>query len=253
MPARTIFCPFCGLVDVRKFGKDRHGRQRYHCPDCDRTFGRRTRTVRSGSRLSEQDWRLAARLFAARGGMSGADLARVLGYGRRTGQRLNRAFRHLAVALVPRSLPGATEWDEAMFSGQWVLGGVSRHTRQCLLRTIDSRSERTLTPLVERSTDGESPIMTDEHGGYHRLLNHWTVCHSREFVRKEARFVHTNTQEGIWGHAKELSRHTYRGFPKDSLPSFLAEFMFRYNLPNYAQRVSVLSALLARKINTDVV
>jgi len=253
MPARIIFCPFCGLVDVRKFGKDRQGRQRYHCPECDRTFGRRTRTIRSGSRLSDNEWQTALKIFSSRTGMSGADLSNILGYGPRTGQRMNRAFRSLTASLVPSYLPGATEWDEAMFTGQWVLGGVSRSTRQCLLRCIVNRKELTLTSLIERCTDGESPIMTDEHWGYHRLLNHWTVCHAREFVRKEARFVHTNTQEGIWGHAKELSRHTYRGFPRSALPSFLAEFMFRYNLPDYEKRVSVLSALLTRKINTDVV
>jgi len=185
--------------------------------------------------------------------MSSADVSKILGYGRRTGQRMNRVLRRLASGLVSQYLPGATEWDEVMFSGQWVLRGVSRATQQCLLRCIENRAERTLTPLVEQSTDGERPIMTDEHWGYHRPLNHWTACHAREFVRKEARFVHTNTQEGIWGHAKELSRHRYRGFPRSALLSFLAEFMLRYNLPEYNKRVSVLSALLARKMNTDVV
>jgi hypothetical protein len=187
--------------------------------------------------------------------MSGTDLGRVLGYGRRTGQRLNRAFRTAVSRIAPTNLPGATEWDESTaLKYQWVLGGVSRMTRQCLLHCINDRSERTLMPIVERSTDGESPIMTDEWLGYIHLLNRWSVCHAREFVRKEARFVHTNTQEGIWGHLKPMGWHLYRGFPRNTLPSFLSEFMFRYNVKSYAVRVAVLSALLTRpKTNSLVV
>jgi hypothetical protein len=218
-------------------------------------FTRRTNTPRSGSRLSGKDWQLAIEIFALRGGMSGTDLSRLLGYGRRTGQRMNRSFRSVVSTLTPVALAGATEWDESVpLKGQWVLGGVSRATRQCMLRCIENRSERTLLPIVEHHTDGESPIMTDEHLGYHNLLNRWAVCHAREFVRKEARFVHTNTQEGIWGHLKPMGWHLYRGFPRSTLPSYLSEFMFRYNLKSYAVRVAVLSALLTRpKTNSLVV
>lgn len=210
--------------------------------------------MKSGSRLTDRQWDLALRLFASRGGMSGADLARVLGMGRRTGQRANRACRKLVAHLAPVSLAGPTEWDESVFSRQWVLGGVSRATRQCVLACIADRSERTLVPLVHRFTVGDDPVFTDEHGGYIGLLNRWTVCHSKEFVRSGARFVHTNGIEGVWGHAKELSRHVYRGFPRRSLPQLLAEFCFRYNHRSYETRFAVLSALLSRrKINTLVV
>jgi transposase len=254
MSARMIFCRRCGVGGAHRYGKDRQQRQRYKCPDCGTIFTRRTNTAKSGSRLSDREWELALRIFASRGGMSGADLGRVLGCGRRTGQRMNRAFRQATLFCVPRSLPGPTEWDESVVSKQWVVGGVSRTTRQCVLHTIKGRAAAILIPLVEMHTVGDDPIFTDEHWGYYGLLNHWTVCHAREFVRKEARFVHTNTQEGIWGHLKELSRHVYRGFPKATLHQFLAEFMFRYNHQSYETRLSVLSALLTRpKTNSLVV
>jgi transposase-like protein len=254
MSAKVIFCRWCGCAGASRFGTDARRRRRYHCPHCSRTFTGRTNTAKSGSRLSDREWELAVRLFASRGGMSGADLARVLGYGRRTGQRANRACRGLVARLAPQSLPGPTEWDESVFSRQWVLGGVSRITRQCVLLCIADRSERTLVRLVDRCTEGDNPVFTDEHGGYIGLLNRWTVCHSREFVNSQARFVHTNGIEGVWGHAKELSRHVYRGFPKRSLPQLLAEFCFRYNHRSYQTRLAVLSALLSRrKINTLVV
>jgi transposase-like protein len=255
MLQRRTFCRFCGCLGVHRYGIDRNRRQRWKCSHCGKVFTRRTNTCKSGSRLSGHEWKLATELFASRGGMSGADLGRILGYGRRTGQHLNRTFRAAVTRIAPVNLIGATEWDESTaLKHQWVLGGVSRITRQCLLRCIDDRSERTLIPIVEKHTDGDSPIMTDEWLGYSNLLNHWSVCHAREFVRKEARFVHTNTQEGIWGHLKPMGWHLYRGFPRNTLPSFLAEFMFRYNVKSYAIRVSVLSALLTRpKTNSLVV
>jgi len=194
------------------------------------------------------------KLFSTRAGLSGADLARVLCVNRKTAHRLNRIFRVLVAPLAPRTIPGASEWDEAVMSTQWVLGGVSRSTRQCFLQCIPNRREETLSPLVEHYTTPEGLVFTDEHHGYNGVYRRMTVCHSREFVNSCARFVHTNTQEGIWGHLKELSRHLYRGFPREHLPELLAEFMFRYNVRSYTTRVSVLSALLSRKsINTHLV
>lgn len=253
MSARSIFCRFCGALGAHRFGKDRRHRQRYKCPHCCKVFVRRTNTVKSGSRLSDDQWALAARLFATRAGMSAADLSRVLGINAKTAQRLNRIFRHTVQALQPRSIPGVSEWDESIFSKQWVLGGVSRDTKQCLLACIPDRREDTMCPRVLGAAGPDGLIFTDEHLGYNGLYRHMTVCHSREFVNSQMRFVHTNTQEGIWGHCKTLSWHTYRGFPNTSLPQFLSECMFRYNVRNYGMRVSVLSALLSRKTNSLLV
>ena len=197
---------------------------------------------------------MATKLFSLRAGMSGMDLARFFEVNEKTGQRMNRILRKATFDVQPEKLFGPSEWDESVpIREQWVVGGVSRMTRECLLFPVSDRSERTLVPLVERHTDTDSPIFTDEWLGYGGLMNHWTVCHKREFVRKEARFVHTNTQEGIWGHLKPLGWHIYRGFPRETLPEFLSEFMFRRNISCYQTRVSVLSGLLSRKIHTLLV
>ena len=185
--------------------------------------------------------------------MSAEDMARIMGINRKTAQRLNRVFRVLVKELEPVLLAGASEWDESVVSKQWILGGVSRQMRQCLLRMIPDRRENTLVQAVQHATEPEGLIFTDEWGGYIGLVNRMTVCHSREFVNRQATFVHTNTQEGIWGHLKPLSRHIYRGFPRSSLPQFLSEVMFRYNIREFKTRVSVLSALLTRKTNSLLV
>ena len=248
-----IFCRFCGADGALRFGKDARRRQRYRCPHCVRTFTNRTNTVKSGSHLNDVQWGLAAKLFCTREGLPGTDLAHVLDTDPKTGQRLNRILRSMTIDVCPKSIPGISEWDESIFSSRWVLGGVSRDSGQCFLQCVPNRSERILCPLVRSMAGVDGLIFTDEWGGYDDLYRHMTVCHSREFVNRQARFVHTNTQEGIWGLCKTLSWHIYRGFPKEHLPEFLSEFMFRYNLPIYETRVSVLSALLSRKINTVLV
>lgn len=251
--ARMIFCRFCGASKAHRYGRDRSRRQRYRCPSCGRIFTGRTNTVKSWSRFSERQWEIAARLFSLRQGISGTDLARFLDVHPHTGQKANRILRSLTGDLHPTRLCGASEWDESCPSGQWVLGGVSRTVQQCLLQIIPNRTERTLVPAIEAATDGESLVFTDEWGGYLRLLNHWTVNHSKGFINRDARFVHTNSVEGIWGHLKPLAAHVYRGFPRSTLQMYLSEVMFRYNIRCHKTRFSVLSALLSRKTNSFLV
>lgn len=249
-----MFCRFCGAAGAHRHGKDARRRARYKCPHCLRTFTARTNTVKSGSRLSETQWNDAAKLFCLRAGTSGRDLARFFGVNEKTGQRLNRIFRTTAQSLTPGRLPGFSEWDESVpIRFQWVAGGVSRVTQQCVLAMVQDRSEDTLTPLVERHTDPDGIVLTDEWGGYCGLLNRMTVCHAQGFVNPLAPHVHTNTIEGVWGHLKPLGQHVYRGFPRKTLSLYLSEFMFRYNVRCYETRVSVLSALLSRKSHTLLV
>lgn len=252
--ARRIFCRFCGAAGVHRHGLDARRRARFKCPHCGRTFTGRTNTAKSGSRFSDAEWETAAGLFCMRGGVCGRDLARFFGVNEKTGQRLNRVFRTMAGTFQPGRLPGFSEWDEAVpIRFQWVVGGVSRTSGQCSLHCVESRNEDTLTPLVERHTDPEGTVFTDEWGGYCGLLNRMTVCHQQGFVSSAAPHVHTNAIEGVWGHLKPLGRHVYRGFPRPTLPAYLAEFMFRYNIRCYRTRLSVLSALLSRKSHTLLV
>jgi len=250
---RSIFCRHCGAKGTHKHGKDARRRMRYKCLHCHKTFTGRTNTIRSGSQLTDTQWNGATRKFCTRAGQSAEDMAREMRLNRKTAQKLNRIFRILVKELEPQWLPGSSEWDEAIMSKQWLLGGVSRELKQCLIRPISNRTEDTLVPLVLRHSDAGGCVFTDEWSGYIDIPNHWTVCHSKEFVNRQAPFVHTNRQEGIWGHMKPLSKHIYRGFPKKSIPQFLSEFMFRYNIREYETRVSILTALLSRKTHTLLV
>ena len=248
MSARVNFCRKCQGPRVKKNGQDRHRRQKYRCHDCGTVFTRRTGKVTSGSRLSDRQWRQATELFCLRAGISAADLARLLKVNEKTTQKLLRALRQLCVELIPHELEGCLEWDETTARKHtWVLGGVSRHLQQCLLRLVPNREAGTLIPMILGVSTVGSWYFTDEWGAYNELPNHLTVCHAEEFVSRHSATVHTNTQEGIWGHMKPLGTHIYRGFPAATLELFLAETMFRYNYRDYEHRVKILLALLARK------
>jgi hypothetical protein len=157
--------------------------------------------------------------------------------------------------LEPNYIPCVSEWDEAVpIKGQWVIGGVSRHARRCILKCIPNRSELQLSGFVNKHSDPEAPFLcTDEHLGYIGVVNRLSVCHSKEYVHSHMRFVHTNQIEGLWGHLKPLGKHIYRGFPRSTLPMYLSEFMFRYNFRDYEQRCSILYALISRKSHTLLV
>ena len=226
---------------------------RYKCTHCSKTFTGRTNTIRSGSHLSDRQWDDAVRKFCKRAGESAEDMAREMQINRKTAQKMNRTFRTLVKELEPTSLPGNSEWDEAKLSQQWILGGVSRELKQCLLKPIPNRREESIIPWLYDKSDPDGTIFTDEFPVYYQIPNRLSVCHSQEFVKREAPFIHTNRQEGVWGHMKPLSKHIYRGIPRSSIPQFLSEFMFRYNIRDYETRVSVLQALLSRKTHTLLV
>lgn len=255
MSAAIKFCHHCGAQGVHKFGKDKQRRQRYKCNHCFKIFTRRTRTHKSGSQLSDETWKKGLELFCLRAGMSGSDMARLLRINVKTARKMNKHFRTLVKELEPSIIDGVSEWDEAVpIKGQWVIGGVSRNTRQCLLKCIPNRRELQLSGFVNTYSDPDAPfVCTDEHMGYIGVVNRLPVCHSKEYVHSQMRFVHTNQIEGVWGHLKPLGKHTYRGFPRSTLPMYLSEFMFRYNFRDYETRVDILSALLTRKTNSLLV
>lgn len=250
---KYVICPHCSGAEVYRHGVNRQRRVRYKCSYCKKTFCGRTRTPRAYSKLSDGEWKQSVRLFMLRGGMSGADLADYLGYNRKTGQRMNRILRAQTARLPVPFLQGTVEADETTMTGKWVWGAVSRNSGKVVLRQVYRRDEDTLLPLVSKYTARESHVFTDEWSGYSNLWNrrfHIPVNHSKEFVSSVFCRVHTNTQEGVWGLIKPFAIHVYRGIPKKNLKNYLKEFMFRYNLKSYRNRVDALNSYLSFNFHT---
>lgn len=251
MHSNTKFCSLCGAVDsVIRWGKSRQKRTRYYCNACQKTFCSRTHTPRYRTHLSEREWKLIPSLFALRTHPSGSDLGRLLGKSLRTGQRILRKARQLLPPSQGAPLAGLAELDETTFQGVWIGGGKSRDEKRVWLAPLISRGVIQMNRFVEAAVAPDALVFTDEWNGYrdvHARRTHYTVCHSREFVSSFCRTVHTNGIEGVWGHAKPLAWHTYRGYP--CLQDFLKEICFRFNF-SYAQRQQYLVATFFRQ-NTN--
>jgi transposase-like protein len=89
----------------------------------------------------------------------------------------------------------------------------------------------TLAPILFGNVDRKSTLMTDTHGGYHRLgkafERHEMVDHGKdEYVRGDA---HSNTVEGYFSILKRGVIGTFHHVSEHHLHRYLVEFDFRYS------------------------
>lgn len=246
MYSPRIICSLCGSVGtVVKWGKSKQKRTRYRCSACKKTFCNRTKTVRFKSRITDEKWNNLPRLLAMRTHPSGADLGRLLNQSSRSGQQLMRKIRQIMPSPLSGSISGIAELDETTFRGQWI-GGARQRKGGLKLIPLANRGMKTMNSFVDRLVSPEATVFTDEWRGYLEVglkRNHYTVCHAREFVSEHCKAIHTNSIEGVWGHAKPLAWHTYRGYP--NISDFLREICFQFNL-NYTERCNYLNAQFSR-------
>lgn len=243
---RQKTCPHCGVIgDLIKWGSGKNRQVRYRCKSCHKTCNQRTGTIRYRSHVKDHEWQQAVKIFCLRSGLSGSDLGRFLDRHPRTGQRMWRKIRRI----LPEStggppLAGPVELDETIMHNIWIGGGKSRKDKKLKLLPLSSRDQKTMHQFVHQLVATQAAIITDEWGGYRGLgKNHYTVCHSKEFVFSGMPEVHTNGIEGVWGYAKPKAYHIYRGYPY--LPEYLKEICFYFNF-SYYERKAYLFSLLAR-------
>jgi transposase-like protein len=103
------------------------------------------------------------------------------------------------------------------------------------LRVVQRTDAVTLRKHVQRFTQAQTEVNTDEWIGYTRLnRKHVTVCHGlKEWARDDdgdgLREVHVNTMEGTWTTVRNFLR-PFRGVHKRYLGSYIAMCEFRINL-----------------------
>jgi transposase-like protein len=241
-----IICPLCGSIeDIIKWGRNKQKRTRYMCLNCKKTFCNRTGTIRLRSRIADKKWKELVPLISLRTHPSGADLGRLLNQSSRAGQQLMKKVRQIMPKATGGTISGIAELDETTFRGQWI-GGARQRKGGLKLTPLPNRNMKTMNSFVDRLVSPQATVFTDEWGGYLELglkRNHYTVCHAKEFVSEHCKSVHTNSIEGVWGHAKPLAWHTYRGYP--NLNDFLREICFQFNF-NYTERCNYLNAQFSR-------
>ena len=89
-------------------------------------------------------------------------------------------------------------------------------------------------PIVRENVAREATIMTDEHGAYRIVRDHFaghgTTTHSAgEYVNLEDRSIHSNTVEGYFSIFKRGMKGIYQHCGEQHLHRYLAEYEFRYN------------------------
>jgi transposase len=141
-----------------------------------------------------------------------------------------------------------------------VAGVVGRDTGQLRLRVLENVDCKSLREFVERVTESDVVLYTDEWGGYRWVAGsgrgHATVCHTpgqREWARDDdgdgAREVHNNTLEGLWTGLRNFLR-PFRGVSKWFLDEYVGIFQWIHNAKEVT--AEFIQALLELPLATDL-
>lgn len=214
----------------------------FRCPTCHKTKSVRTGSVLYNSKLSFSTF-LELIYHMAGKHNTNVDISAATGISVRTIVDWRASLAGAVGTFIlnnPEAIggPGLTvELDEAMFGkrkysrgsyreGIWVLGGVCRESHQCFLIPCpgNRRSADVLLPLIQRYVLPGTTVITDGWRAYNGLtaagFAHSTVNHSLHFVDPTSG-AHTNTQEGLWAHAKRAAVNRHK------IDDAFFDFMFR--------------------------
>ena len=119
-----------------------------------------------------------------------------------------------------------------------MFGAVERQSGRCLLQVVDNRNRGTLEAIISRWLLPGSHIISDGWAAYRHLdqldggiFMHDVIVHENNFVDPVQPWLHTNTIEGKWMHAKRKLRRQF-GTSRALFASYLDEFMWRTNTGN---------------------
>ncbi|RLU24721.1 hypothetical protein DMN91_003236 [Ooceraea biroi] len=114
-----------------------------------------------------------------------------------------------------------------LITGQWLFGGIERHTGRFFVVPVEQRSSQIFTPIILRHIAPGTIIHSDCCKAYNELKEHYThqvVNHSEHFVDPHTG-VHTQNIERVW-------RDIRHAIPKFGTRNYhyvhyLAEFVFK--------------------------
>jgi transposase-like protein len=249
------YCPHCGECErvTRLNGKTtRIGLHK--CYSCKGHFTVRQGTIFESSHLPLHLWLQVIHLMcASKKGISSRQIQRMLDCSMKTAWFLTQRIRAAMEDGALGPLGGEGEFVEADTT---FVGGRERNKHvgkrnpkniggmgKAIVHTLVERGGRarshhvadvtgaTLAPILFGNVSRKSALMTDTHGGYHRLgkafARHEMVDHGRdEYVRGDA---HSNTVEGYFSVLKRGVYGTFHHISEAHLHRYLAEFDFRYS------------------------
>ena len=268
-------CPKCereGVVFKRY--ATTQGRQSWTCTACGHHVHPTAGTIFAKSSTSLHLWYYAMYLIAStRVGISAKQLERELGVSYRTAWRMLNKIRNELMKQDGEPLSGDVEADETAWGGKPRQGDIERFRRegetdlsgaggrwkQATKKTVfgiverggrvrasvvPSRGRATLHGEIVRYVLPGSTVFTDDWAPYAgidgRGYRHHRIRHSEKvYVSGD---VHTQTIEGFFSNLKRGIDGTYHSVSTRWLPSYLNEYVWRYNERNNAR--SMFESLL---------
>ena len=255
------FCPHCGSLNAkrlppqaRKVTKEHPGGTTRHgviqCNDCGDQYTVTVGTVFERSKVPLNKWLLANHLLcASKKGISGHQIARMLGVTYKTAWFMMHRIREAMTPANPAPLGGG---DQAVVEAdETYVGGKARNRatrkpapKKAVVALVERAGQvrsfhvanvnaKTLRPLIVTNVVRSAHLMTDESPVYtgvgREFQGHSSVNHSASEYVTTGGFKHSNTVENFFSIFKRGVIGTYHHLSEAHLGRYTAEFDFRYN------------------------
>lgn len=251
----NAYCPKCETERRFKRYATKQQRQSWTCTGCGHHIHPTAGTIFAKSSRPLTEWFYVMFLVSSsRCGVAAKQVERELGVNYKTAWRMLNRVRDALMAQDDAPLSGEVEIDETFVGGKiregerrrfkaegranrgpytkprpMVFGAVERKGR-IRAEVLPTHRRPALEGKVREFVLPGSMVYTDDWSGYDKLARryrHRRINHSqRVYVSGN---VHTNTIEGFFGHFKTDVRGTHHSISKRWLPSYLNEWVWKWN------------------------
>jgi transposase-like protein len=241
-------------------------RKQWKCGACRKKFSVTSRSIFEGAHIPVGKWIYAIFLMcSSKKGVSANQLSRELNISYKSAWFMCHRVREAMLQEPLRGMLGGGEYAVVELD-ETFLGGKPKNNRHknrtaaagrktAVMTLLDRRGDvkTVMVPNIKRNTlqelakpivDPATTIMTDGHYGYDGLDDHFTahftVDHSREFVRGT---IHTNFAESYHSLLKRGIVGAFHHVSRKHLPKYLAEFDRRWNTRKQRDGVRVVDVI----------